>query len=275
MAEKQRDACIVLVPAGRRSFQTIKDVFGFFLEKGILTWFLLAIIWSISSLFYSGTFFPSILQTIEGSSEIIMDGTLAWFILVSLTRVCLGWFMGIIFGIPVGLLIGRSHIIKKLVEPLINFFRFIPAIAFLTLFIMWFGVGEESKIILILYSTFFIVVINTAAGVLRIDKNKVQAARSLGATERQIFFYVIIPTVIPSIFTGIRLGMGTAFTSIVAAEMLAAKEGIGYLIFTSRLYFRTDWIFTGLVTLGLMGFFVDKLVRFIGRSTLKKYGVKE
>jgi NitT/TauT family transport system permease protein len=244
------------------------------LKKGILTWLVLAVVWSVLSLFYSKSFFPNIWQTVAGSQEIILDGTLVWFMLISLGRVYSGWLFGSILGIPVGLLIGRSDVVRELVEPFINFFRFIPAIAFLTLFIMWFGVGEESKIILIMYSTFFIVVINTATGVLSLDKDKIQAARSLGASERQIFFYVIIPAVIPYIFTGIRLGMGSAFTSIVAAEMLAAKAGIGYLIFTSRLYFRTDWIFIGLVMLGLMGFFSDKLLRFIGVSALKKYGVK-
>lgn len=244
------------------------------LRKGILTWLVLAVIWSVLSLFYSKSFFPNIWQTIAGSQEIILDGTLFWFMLISLGRVYSGWLFGAILGVPVGLLIGRSNVVRELVEPFINFFRFIPAIAFLTLFIMWFGVGEESKIILIMYSTFFIVVINTATGVLSLDKDKIQAARSLGASEGQIFFYVVIPAVVPHIFTGVRLGMGAAFTSIVAAEMLAAKAGIGYLIFTSRLYFRTDWIFIGLVVLGLMGFFSDKLLRFIGVSALKKYGVK-
>jgi NitT/TauT family transport system permease protein len=259
----------------RRNLRELwQDFIQLLLKKGVLTWLLLAVIWSILSLFYSGSFFPSILQTLTGSWEIVVDGTLAWFVLISLSRVYLGWLVGIVLGVPTGLLIGRNHIIRELIEPFINFFRFIPAIAFLTLFIMWFGIGEKSKIILIMYSTFFIVVINTTAGVLAIDQNKIQAARSLGATELQIFFYVIVPAVIPYIFTGIRLGMGAAFTSIVAAEMLAAKEGIGYLIFTSRLYFRTDWIFIGLVTLGFMGFFSDKLLRFIGVSTLRKYGVK-
>jgi ABC-type nitrate/sulfonate/bicarbonate transport system permease component len=256
------------------SLTILQNFLRVLLKKGVLTWLVLAVIWSIAALFYPPTFFPGIVQTLVGSQEIILDGTLFQFVLISAARVYTGWLFGLVLGIPVGLFVGRSDIVRELVEPFINFFRFVPAIAFLTLFIMWFGVGEESKVILIMYSTFFIVVINTAAGVISIDKNKIQAARSLGANERQIFFYVIIPAIIPQIFTGVRLGMGSAFTSIVAAEMLAAKEGIGYLIFTSRLYFHTDWIFIGLVTLGFMGFFSDKFLRFIGTVFLKKYGVK-
>lgn len=243
-------------------------------QKGVLTWLLLAVLWNGVALFYSPSFFPGIGQTVVGSWEIIQDGTLVWFMLISLLRVYSGWLLGSLLAVPVGLLIGRSEVVRELAEPFVNFFRAIPAIAFLTLFIMWFGVGEESKIILILYSTFFIVVINTAAGVLSLGKDKIQAARSLGASEGQIFFHVMIPSVIPHIFTGVRLGLGAAFTSIVAAEMLAAKAGIGYLIFTSRLYFRTDWIFTGLVVLGIMGFLSDKLLRWGGALALKKYGVR-
>ena len=244
-------------------------------HRGILTWLLLALVWTVVSSFYDESFFPGIRKTLEGSREILLDGTLVKFIGISLARVYAGWLLGIGFAVPVGLLIGRSRAVQELIEPFINFFRFIPAIAFLTLFIMWFGVEEESKIILIMYASFFIVVINTAAGVLGMDKIKVQAARSLGLSERKIFFYVIIPSVVPEIFTGIRLGMGAAFTSIVAAEMLAAKSGIGYLIFTSRLYFRMDWIFIGLVTLGLMGYLSDRLITFVGTHLLRKYGIRQ
>lgn len=158
---------------------------------------------------------------------------------------------------------------------MIDFLRFIPAIGFLTLFLMWFGAGEQSKVVLIFYATVFVILINTIVGVLSIDKNRLQAARSLGASEFQIIYSVLIPSALPYIFTGIRLGLGGAFTSIVAAEMLAAKEGIGFLIYTSRLYFRTDWIFVGLLTLGLMGYVSDRLIRAFGKTVLGRYGIND
>jgi NitT/TauT family transport system permease protein len=247
--------------------------FYFLLESGVISWILIFIAWGIISLFYSPTFFPSPWETLIGGREIIEDGTLIDFSLISLWRVFKGWFYGSVIGVPIGVLIGRSKIFRFLAEPLVDYFRFIPAIAYLTLFIMWFGVGERSKTILILYATCFTVIINTASGVLSIDPTRIQAARTLGTSEFQILFYVILPECVPFIFTGVRLGLGGAYTSIIAAEMLAAKEGLGYLIFTSRLYFRIDWILVGIIALGLLGFLTDRLFRVFGKVVLKRYGI--
>jgi NitT/TauT family transport system permease protein len=163
--------------------------------------------------------------------------------------------------------------VRRIFEPFINFFRFIPAIGFLTLFLMWLGVGEESKIAIIVYATMFPIIINTIAGVSGISPVMMQVARSQGATPFQLFFTVTIPASVPYIFTGVRLGLSGAIISIVAAEMLAAQKGIGYLIYTSRLYFRTDWIFVGILTLGLTGYCSDRLLRYFGATLLKRYGV--
>jgi NitT/TauT family transport system permease protein len=247
----------------------------FLVSSGILTWLILFALWGIIALFYSSTFWPGPLETIEGAREIILDGTLIQFAAVSLWRVFKGWVLGCLVAIPLGILIGRNRIIRQLVEPVINYFRFIPAIAFLTLFIMWFGVGEKSKTILIMYATCFTVIINTASGVLSIDENRILAARTLGTSEVQILFHVLLPSCVPFIFTGVRLGMGGAYTSIVAAEMIAAKEGLGYLIFTSRLYFRVDWILTGVLMLGLIGYLTDQGLRLLGKGVLKRYGIHD
>lgn len=256
-------------------FGTITRAVWFLADKGILTWVLLFGIWGIASLYYTVDFLPSPIETITGAKEIIVDGTLASFVLISSQRVVSGWGLGMLIAIPIGLIIGRIEILRRIFEPFIDFFRFIPAIGFLTLFLMWFGAGEKSKIILIMYATIFVILINTIVGVLSIDKNRLQAARSLGASEIQIIYSVLIPSALPHIFTGIRLGLGGAFTSIVAAEMLAAKEGIGFLIYTSRLYFRTDWIFVGLLTLGLMGYISDRLIRLFGKKILGRYGIND
>ena len=259
----------------RRLWGTIGDALGFLLRFGVLTWILLFAAWGVIALFYSSTFWPGPLETLEGAREIILDGTLLKFAAISLGRVIRGWVLGCAAAVPLGILIGRNRVIRHLLEPVINYFRFIPAIAFLTLFIMWFGVGEESKTILIMYAACFTVIINTASGVLSIDENRVLAARTLGSSELQILFHVILPSCVPFIFTGVRLGMGGAYTSIVAAEMLAAKEGLGYLIFTSRLYFRVDWILAGIIVLGLIGFLTDQLLRLAGKVILRRYGIND
>lgn len=243
------------------------------IKSGIISWIILFTVWGIVSLFYTDTFFPSPLETYNGFKEILLSGKLWEDISISVQRVLLGWSRALLIGIPLGLLIGRFKIVNWFVEPFLNFFRFVPAIGFLTLFLMWFGVGEESKLILITYASIFPIVINTMAGVNAINPVKYQAAESLGANKFQSFITVTVPGAVPSILTGARLGLSTAIISIVGAEMLAANSGLGYLVYTSRLYYRTDWIFVGIVTLGILGFFADKLLRFIAKKSLKHYGV--
>lgn len=245
-----------------------------FLQSGILTWVLLVAIWKFGSLFYTDDFLPGPLTTLQGAAALIADGTLGTDIVYSLSRVLKGWLLGLIFAIPVGLCIGNFKWIGRIFEPFLNFFRFVPAIGFITLFLLWFGVGETSKVALIFYAVIFPVMVNTIAGVRSVDKALIEASQSLGASRAKTFFSVIFPSAIPNIFTGVRLGLSGAIICIVAAEMLAASEGVGYLIYTSRLYYRTDWIFTGIFTLGLIGLMADKLIRLIGNKFLYRFGVR-
>lgn len=251
----------------------VKRIFFRILHIGIVTWVLLFAIWAVAAHFNSPTFLPSPLKTLEGIPSIAKNGVLYQDIKVSLIRVLKGWSMGIVFAIPLGLFVGRFEKVGWLLDPLLNFFRFIPAIGFITLFLMWFGVGEGSKTALIFYATIFPVLLNTITGVRSIDASLVEAAESLGASGAKIFFTIIVPSTVPNVFTGVRLGLSGAIISIVAAEMLAASEGIGYLIYTSRLYYRTDWIFVGIVLLGIIGFLADRFLLFLGKKFLKRYGV--
>ncbi|SEK80585.1 NitT/TauT family transport system permease protein [Pseudobutyrivibrio ruminis] len=251
----------------------MKNLIKRIIKSGIISWGALLVIWGVVSLFYTDTFFPSPVETVKGFNEILLNGKLWEDISISGQRVLIGWIRALLIGVPVGLLIGRFRIVNWFIEPFINFFRFVPAIGFLTLFLMWFGVGEESKLILITYASIFPIIINTIAGVNTINPVKYQAAESLGANKIQSFITVTIPGAVPSILTGARLGLSTAIISIVGAEMLAANSGLGYLVYTSRLYYRTDWIFVGIVTLGVLGFFADKFLRFVAKKSLKHYGV--
>jgi NitT/TauT family transport system permease protein len=253
----------------------MKGIWDFLSRRGFITWGLLLLIWQLASMVNPSEFLPGPVQTLWGGGEIVVNGVLFQYIGISFLRIFSGWFLGIISAVPIGLLIGQFATVRRIFEPFINFFRFIPAIGFLTLFLMWFGVGEESKIAIIIYATTFPIIINTIAGVISINNTTIQVALSQGATPAQIFFTVTIPASIPYIFTGVRLGLSGAIVSIVAAEMLAAQKGIGYLIYTSRLYFRTDWIFVGILTLGLTGYFSDRLLRFFGRTALKRFGVTD
>jgi len=243
-------------------------------KSGIITWILLLVIWGFGALFYTDDFLPNPLVTLEGTTSLITSGTLWADIIVSMGRVLKGWLLGLLFAIPVGLCVGNFKIVGYIFEPFLNFFRFVPAIGFITLFLLWFGVGETSKVALIFYAVIFPVMVNTIAGVRSVDHSLIEAAESMGASKRRTFFTVVVPSAIPNIFTGARLGLSSAIICIVAAEMLAASEGLGYLIYTSRLYYRTDWIFAGIFTLGLIGFLADKLIRFLGKKFLYRFGVR-
>ncbi|MGG3308186.1 ABC transporter permease [Paenibacillus lautus] len=239
----------------------------------ILLWIAALGVWQLLSLAYGPEILPGPIYTAKGGYELLTDGTLIQYIGISSYRVLLGWSLGSLIAIPIGLIIGKVGPIRAFAEPFLNFIRFIPPIAFITLFLVWFGIGETSKVMLILYATFFIVVLNTLTGVLAVEEDKIRSARSMGASEWQIVQHVIIPATVPYMFTGIRLAMGTSFMAIIGAEMIASNEGLGYLIWNSRLFFRTDWIFVGLICLGLMGFITDRAVGLLGRKLLSRYGV--
>jgi ABC-type nitrate/sulfonate/bicarbonate transport system permease component len=243
------------------------------LNSGAATWMIALVAWHLLSVSSNPDFLPGPLQTFRGAVELSKDGSLFRYIGISFQRVLLGWGLGCFVAIPIGLLMGRVTIIRVLSEPFINFIRFIPPLAFITLFLLWFGIGETSKVVLILYATLFIVILNTMTGVLSIEEDKIRSARSMGASEWQILLHVIIPATVPYIFTGIRLAMSTSFMAIIGAEMVASNEGVGFMIWSSRLYFKTDWIFVGLFALGVMGFVTDRLLGWFGSIALSRYGV--
>lgn len=235
---------------------------------GIVLWHVVAV------LVDRPIFLPTPQATLDGAIELAERGILQESIRISFIRILVGWAIGSLIGIPLGLLMGRVRLVKALAEPYVEFFRFIPPIAFLTLAVTWFGLGETSKIVLIVWTTLFMVAINTMVGVFNVDQHKIEAARSLGASEVQLFARVAVPATVPFILTGMKIAMGNSFMTVVAAEMIAANAGVGWLIFDSRLYLKTDWIFVGIITLGLMGFVTDRIFRLVSTRLLKRYDVR-
>ncbi|MGH7004512.1 MAG: ABC transporter permease [Alphaproteobacteria bacterium] len=231
------------------------------------------IIWQLLSLSFPPIFLPSPLATWHATGELIEDGTLWRAIVASSLRIMTGWLMGVVVGIPIGILMGHFTIVRRLLDPYIEFFRFIPPIAFVTLAVIWLGPGEASKVALIFYTTVFIVTINTIAGVLSVPELRLRAAASLGAGKFHTLWTVIVPSTVPYMVTGARLAMGNSFLTIVSAEIVAAQEGLGSLIWTARNYARTEWVFVGIIALGIVGFLFDRVVRAIASRGLKRYGV--
>ncbi|HEY4170338.1 MAG TPA: ABC transporter permease [Reyranella sp.] len=223
----------------------------------------LFVIWHIASTWIiPSVLFPPPWKVFLKGIELAEDGTLWEQSSASLARIASGFVGGSLIGIPIGLAIGSFPIVRRLLEPYTEFLRFIPATAMITVAVIWFGIGESSKIFLIIYTTVFIVIINTAAGVNAVAPNKIRAARSLGAGPFQIFFFVALPATVPYILTGMRLAMANSFVTIIAAELVAANNGLGRMIWDSRMYMLVDQIFVALVVLGFLGFTADRLFRW-------------
>ncbi len=248
----------------------IRNLAGIWISIVSVTVGLLA--WEIVARFFIDPFFlPPVTAILLGAIELIQRGLLFEHIGISMFRILTGFTLGSIVAIPLGLVIGSYLSVRQVFDPFIHFLRFIPALALTTLFLVWFGVGEVSKVLLVMYSTGFIVVINTATGVVTIHKNKMRAAQTLGATPWQIFWLVTVPATVPSMYVGMRLALAGSFLVIVAVEMLAAESGLGYLIWTSKLYFRIDWMFVGIFLLGFFGLVTDYSWKMIGRHLLGRY----
>jgi ABC-type nitrate/sulfonate/bicarbonate transport system permease component len=223
----------------------------------------LFVIWHVASTWIiPSVLFPTPWKVLLKGIELAQDGTLWEQASASLARIATGFIGGSLIGIPIGLAIGSFPIVRRLLEPYTEFLRFIPATAMITVAVIWFGIGESSKIFLIIYTTVFIVIINTAAGVTAVAPNKIRAARSLGAGPFQIFFFVALPATVPYILTGMRLAMANSFVTIIAAELVAANNGLGRMIWDSRMYMLVDQIFVALVVLGFLGFTADRLFRW-------------
>jgi ABC-type nitrate/sulfonate/bicarbonate transport system permease component len=220
-------------------------------------------IWHIASVYLvNSVLFPPPGRVLLKGIELAESGMLGQQIVVSMRRILTGFACGSLIAIPTGLAIGSFTPVRRLLEPYTEFFRFIPATAMITVAVIWFGIGEGSKIFLIIYTTVFIVILNTAAGVGAVTPNKIRAARSLGANRAQVFLFVALPATVPYILTGMRLAMGNSFVTIIAAELIAANAGLGKMIWDARLYMLVDQIFVALLVLGLLGFTADRLFRW-------------
>lgn len=231
------------------------------------------VLWDLLSRTANPMFLPSPRATWASVIELWVDGTLLRSVLASSQRIAVGWGLGLLVGIPLGILMGHFRWLRRLLDPYIEFFRFIPPIAFVTLAIIWLGPGEASKVSLIFYTTVFIVILNMIAGVQSVSELRLRAAASLGAGRLWTMLTVILPSTVPYMVTGARLAMGNSFLTIVSAEMIAAQDGLGALIWSARNFGRTEWVFVGIIVLGLLGFLFDRIVRIMANALLRRYGV--
>ena len=192
--------------------------------------------------------------------ETVRDGSLPRHIGTSLVRVAVGFGAAAVAALALGLLAALCVPVRLMVEPLIEFLRPIPPLAFLPMFLVWFGLGEASKVAFIGYTTFFPMFVGIAAGVLRVDVTLLRAAASLGASRVDLTRRVILPSALPGIIVALRLGFGLALFVIVGAEFMGADAGLGHLIMEGRTFFVPAQIVMGALVLGLLGSVVNALL---------------
>jgi NitT/TauT family transport system permease protein len=208
--------------------------------------------------------FPTPLQVITGALELIQDGTLWDHIDSSLYRVGVGFGLAMLIAVPLGLWMGWVGGAYRTLNPFFQILRPISPIAWIPIAILWFGVGEMSPIFIIFIASLFPMIVQTAAGVHTIDRQYLRAARNFGVSRFKLFRLVVIPAVLPQIIVGMRIGIGVAWLVVVAAEMIALRSGLGYLIMDSRnAGNRYDLVIAAMVIIGMIGLVLDGTTRLM------------
>ncbi|MBL1376311.1 taurine ABC transporter permease TauC [Zobellella iuensis] len=201
-----------------------------------------------------------------------MDATLWQHLAASLSRIGLALLAALLFALPLGVLIGYSRTVRAVFDPLIEFYRPVPPLAYLPLIVIWFGIGELSKVLLIYLAIFAPLAIATAEGVRRIEPNRLRAAQSLGASRWQLVRHVIVPGALPDILTGLRIGLGVGWSTLVAAELVAATEGLGFMVQSAAQFLATDVVMLGILVIALIASLLEFLLRHLQRRLTPWHG---
>ena len=191
--------------------------------------------------------------------------SLATDIWISSFRVGVGFLGAVVVGVPIGLMMARIDFVFRVVDPFLQFIRPVPPLAYIPLLVVWFGIGELPKILLILIGTIPVVIIGTMSGVKATPHLRISVARTLGASEGQIFRHVILPSALPEIFTAMRVGIGVAWTCLVAAELIAASEGLGWLVQYAGQALQVSIVIVGIIIIGILGYAMEVLIRLCER----------
>ncbi|MDF9620012.1 taurine ABC transporter permease TauC [Pseudomonas entomophila] len=201
-----------------------------------------------------------------------MDASLWQHLGASLGRIGLALLAATLTAIPVGLAIGYNRVARGILDPLIEFYRPIPPLAYLPLIVIWCGIGELSKVLLIYLAIFAPIAIATATGVRTVDPAKLRAAQSLGATQAQLIRHVILPSALPDILTGIRIGLGVGWSTLVAAELIAATSGLGFMVQSAAQFLVTDVVVLGILLIALIAFALEMGLRALQRKLVPWHG---
>ncbi|HEA3083584.1 TPA: taurine ABC transporter permease TauC [Aeromonas dhakensis] len=239
---------------------------------------LLALWWLVARLgLISPLFLPPPAQVLQqlvtlAGPQGFMDATLWQHLAASLQRILIALAAATLFGVTVGLAMGLSPTLRGMLDPLIELYRPVPPLAYLPLMVIWFGIGETSKVLLIYLAIFAPVAMATLAGVQGARQVRLRAARALGANRWQVLWYVIVPGALPDILTGLRIGLGVGWSTLVAAELIAATRGVGFMVQAAGEFLATDVVLAGILVIALIAFTLELGLRALQRRLTPWHG---
>ncbi|MDX8501782.1 ABC transporter permease [Mesorhizobium sp. VK4C] len=224
---------------------------------------LILIFWSFLSYggFVEGDFLPTPSAVLSALFTLVADGSLARNAWASFIEIMTGFILSSLIAVPLGVLVGSFRIVQAALEPIVNFFRYLPISALIPLLILWVGIGLEEKIAIIFLGTFFNQLIMVADASAAVPSDLLDVAYTLGANRRMVVSRVLVPATMPGIMDALRVSMGVAWTYVVIAELVASREGLGYLVLNASRGLYTDQIFVGILVLGTLGLIFDRLLR--------------
>ncbi len=239
---------------------------------------LLAIWWAVAAAqWISPLFLPAPGQVLQkliaiASPQGFMDATLWQHLAASLARIVVALLAATIIGIPVGIAMGLSPTVGGILDPLIELYRPVPPLAYLPLMVIWFGIGETSKVLLIYLAIFAPVAMSALAGVKSAQQVRIRAAQSLGASRTQVLWLVILPGGLPEILTGLRIGLGVGWSTLVAAELIAATRGLGFMVQSAGEFLATDVVLAGIAVIAIIAFGLELGLRALQRRLTPWHG---
>jgi len=222
------------------------------------------LIWQLISLFVNNSIvLPQPVNVAQAGYKLLISGELIGHSSVSLYRVLFGYLLAIVVAIPLGCAMGINKNINRIVTPIVELLRPIAAIAWVPILLILVGIGNVLCVSIVFYASFFPILLNTVAGVNNCDKLYEQAAQTMGASKLMIVFEVLIPSALSMIFTGLRVGIATAWMSIVAAELIGSSQGIGYMMVWYQGFMGTKEVMVGMVVIGIIGMILNALIRLL------------
>jgi len=200
------------------------------------------------------------------ATEGYQDRTLWEHTYASLLRIFSAFILAVIFGIPIGIAMATNRVFRGIFDPPIEFYRPLPPLGYLPLTVIWFGIGETQKLVLLFLAIFAPIVLNTRAGVRSVAIEQIHAAYSMGASRAQVLWHVIFKGAMPEILTGLRIGIGFGWTTLVAAELVATQEGLGAMIMSASEFLVTDVVVMGIIVIGIIAYSFDLFMRWVERK---------